>query len=100
MTSKKIIERLKSADWYIVCKTDHELALVLNACLDADIRWLSGESITEYAPLLCTDASLFIGKQSQYHAERIGHGEVCRKETEITDWFFEELRNEHEQNTD
>jgi hypothetical protein len=93
MTSQKIIERLKGADWYIVCKTDHELALVLNACLDADIRWLSGNRATEWFPW-CTDAPLFIGKQSQCHAERIGHGELCRKETEITNWFFEELRNE------
>ncbi|MWN91295.1 hypothetical protein GQ597_11355 [Gilliamella sp. Pra-s65] len=28
MTSKKIIDQLQQLDWYVECKTEHELALV------------------------------------------------------------------------
>ncbi|MCO6539881.1 MAG: hypothetical protein J6569_07080 [Gilliamella sp.] len=45
MTSKKIIERLQQKDWFVKCETEHELALLLNACLDANVGWTNKKSV-------------------------------------------------------
>lgn len=93
MTSKKIVERLLQLDWYVECKTEHELALVLNACLDADLTWFSGRKASKFAPELST-SPIFIAKQHHLFKKRIGHtscASFCKCEN-ITDWFFEELR--------
>ncbi|WP_085165775.1 hypothetical protein [Gilliamella bombi] len=95
MTSKKIIEQLQQLDWYVECKTEHELALVLNACLDADLIWFSGRKASKFAPDLFI-SPIFIVKQHHLFKRRIGYtscASFCKCE-DITDWFFNELRNE------
>lgn len=92
MTSKKVIDRLQISNWFIECKTDHEIALVLNACFDAKLKWLGGSSAAEYAP----DSPIKIGMGGQIliHDQRLWAGSINGTSKDITDWFFEELRNE------
>jgi hypothetical protein len=94
MTSQKIIERLKGADWYIVCKTNHELALVLNACLDANITWDDGVPAPK-CYLICPPVSIGI---SSYYWGICWDDDLTQNgwgdSSNITNWFFEELRNE------
>lgn len=106
MASKKIIERLQQKNWVIRCETEHELALVLNACLDAGLHWFSGDK-TSFVPeeLILDKTSVFIAKCAMYDTSgfsdkaSIGWGnrfeyfqtynvDYCE---DITDWFFEEL---------
>lgn len=44
MTKKKIINRLIKGNWYLRAKDDHDLALILNACHDAKLTWISGKT--------------------------------------------------------
>ncbi|MWN30978.1 MULTISPECIES: hypothetical protein [unclassified Gilliamella] len=97
MTSKKIIERLQQLDWYVEYKTEHELALLLNACLDAGVGWYDGGNATEIV-----DSDPFpapIGRSSKHRNDNLGFyvgltDEALKQHQDITDWFFEELRNE------
>ncbi|OCG47475.1 hypothetical protein A9G35_03800 [Gilliamella sp. Choc5-1] len=97
MTSKKIIERLQQKDWFVKCKTEHELALVSNACLDADIPWFSGTKASRFAPDLLASL-IVISRQNHLFKRRIGFAycaSPCEcEDIDITDWFFEELRSE------
>jgi hypothetical protein len=66
MTSKKIIERLKHQNWYVKCETEHEVALVLNACLDAKINWYHGESPSCVPEQILENKPLFIEQYNGY----------------------------------
>jgi hypothetical protein len=92
MTSEKITERLQSADWCIICKTDHEVALVLNACLDAGVRWVSGGKPTEFIPFLPEGKPMVIAGSRDFPLMYIRHYivEACER-INITDWFFNEI---------
>ena len=50
MISNAVKERLLQKNWRITCTTPQELSLVLQACDDAGIKWLSGETATEWCP--------------------------------------------------
>lgn len=97
MTSEKIIERLKAKNWYVICKTEHELALALNACHDAGLKWRSGHSACNF------DFERF----EHYVPFPISIGMICDQDTgvfwtddsadwvflcdDITDWLFNEI---------
>ncbi|MCO6546012.1 MAG: hypothetical protein J6564_09360 [Gilliamella sp.] len=95
MTSKKIIEQLQQLDWYVECKTEHELALVLNACLDADVGWSNTKSAVS---LRCSiPVPTLIGRSSIRWSNGLWFcsdltDEYFKHYSDITDWFFEELR--------
>ncbi|OCG36916.1 hypothetical protein [Gilliamella sp. Gris1-4] len=95
MTSKKIIERLQQQDWFVECKTEHELALVLNACLDADVVWSNRVSAIS---LKCSiPVPALIGRSSRRWSNGLWFSNTLADEdlkhySDITDWFFEELR--------
>ncbi|MFQ0999750.1 hypothetical protein [Gilliamella sp. BG6] len=95
MTSKKIIERLQQLDWYVECKTEHELALVLNACLDTSVGWYDGRSATD---IVYSDPfPILIGQSSKHWNDNLCFyvgltDEDLKQHQDITDWFFEELR--------
>lgn len=99
MASTKIIERLRASDWIINCETEHELALVFNACLDANMSW----SNTVQAPFVPDDIErnlpIIIGSHVPFGRHRL-YWEVLEdfddeiSFEDITDWFFEELRSE------
>ncbi|OCG58746.1 hypothetical protein [Gilliamella sp. GillExp13] len=97
MTSKKIIEQLQQQDWFVECKTEHELALVLNACLDADVVWSNRVSAIS---LKCSiPVPKLIGRSSRRWSNGLWFSNTLADEdlkhySDITDWFFEELRNE------
>ncbi|MWN89468.1 hypothetical protein GQ597_01905 [Gilliamella sp. Pra-s65] len=100
MTSKKIIDQLQQLDWYVECKTEHELALVLNACLDANINWLGNVQAPFISDQIQQELPVVIGAYSLFDAYRL-YWEVQEdfdaggsNLENITDWFFEELRNE------
>ncbi|OCG56973.1 hypothetical protein [Gilliamella sp. Nev3-1] len=99
MTSKKIIEKLQQLDWYVKCETEHEIALVLNACLDANVCWASGEFAHHFSDVLLQKTPIFIGRDSEYDEHGLSWDDwdsfLSNKNCEdITNWFFEELRNE------
>ena len=95
MTSKKIIEQLQQLDWYVRCKTEHELALVLNACLDADVGWSNRVSAIS---LKCSiPVPKLIGRSSLRWSNGLWFSNALTDEdlkchSDITDWFFEKLR--------
>lgn len=97
MTSKKIIEQLQQLDWYVECKTEHELALLLNACLDANVGWTSNKSVVS---LRCSiPVPILMGRSSLRWSNGLWFSKTLADEdlkhySDITDWFFEELRNE------
>lgn len=94
MTSEKIIERLKTKNWYVKCKNEHEQALLLNACFDAEIRWTCGMS----APYIQTTpaTTVFIGRE-EVHDKYVLCWSCCdayfkvQNFEDITDWFFNEI---------
>lgn len=43
-------EILKHENWIIFCKNEHELALILNECIDLKLSWSSGKSIKTHIP--------------------------------------------------
>ncbi|NUF49485.1 hypothetical protein [Gilliamella sp. ESL0250] len=97
MTSKKIIERLLQQDWFVKCETEHEIALVLNACFDAEVNWMNGE-LTSFFPDRTIELPVFIARDAEFNERGIFWGDSVYFEDEnrhledITDWFFEELR--------
>lgn len=98
MTSKKIIERLTLQDWYVECKTEHELALVLNACLDSGLHWISGDKASFIPELMLNEIPVFIARDTICDKQGIcwDNSECFQTDSsdceDITDWFFEELR--------
>ncbi|OCG77843.1 hypothetical protein [Gilliamella sp. Occ4-3] len=96
MTSKKIIERLTLQDWYVKCETEHEVALVLNACLDAEVNWSHGASASCLPDLMLQEKPLFIGQDAEYGCglcwDDLEPFRISKNNEDITDWFFEELR--------
>jgi hypothetical protein len=97
MTSKKIIEKLQQLDWYVECKTEHELALLLNACLDANVSWSNRVSVIGLKWSI--PVPTLIGRSSRRWSDGLWFSntladEDLKRYSDITDWFFEELRNE------
>jgi hypothetical protein len=94
MTSEKVIERLKAKNWYVKCENEHEQALLLNACLDAEIRWTCGMP----APCIQTTPAtiIFIGREEKYDEYGLcwSYRDVYFKVQnceDITHWFFNEI---------
>lgn len=103
MINKKVTNRLLQLDWFVKCETEHELALVLNACFDADIRWFSEKSAINVSWNM--DLPILIGRASEHWNKNLWqctdlYDHDLDDIPDITDWFFEELRNEYEHNTD
>ncbi|OCG39757.1 hypothetical protein [Gilliamella sp. Bif1-4] len=96
MTSKKIIERLLHQDWFVKCETEHEVALVLNACIDAKISWSHGASASCLPDLMLLKKPLFIEQNTEYGCglrwDDLEPFRISKNCEDITDWFFEELR--------
>lgn len=87
MTNLKIIERLQNGDWFIVCNNLHETALVLNACIDANITWVLGGNIKNFD---------YGGEIKSIHCIKYFGGIYWNETTDgflnnISDWFFEEI---------
>jgi hypothetical protein len=98
MTSQKIIEKLQQMDWYVKCETEHELALVLNACLDADVYWADKKSAISLKYNIRVPT--LIGRSANRWIDSLYFGSIYLTDgfldntQDITDWFFEELRSE------
>ncbi|OCG69204.1 hypothetical protein A9G41_06600 [Gilliamella sp. Nev5-1] len=79
-------------------KTEHEVALVLNACLDAEVNWSHGASASCLPDLMLQEKPLFIGQDAEYGCglcwDDLEPFRISKNNEDITDWFFEELRNE------
>lgn len=98
MTSKKIIERLQKQNWFVKCETEHEVALVLNACVDAKISWSHGASASFLPDQILQKTPIFIGRDARFNENGLFWDDLMYFDAEtpnledITDWFFEELR--------
>ena len=98
MISNEIKERLLQKDWRVKCKTEHELALVLNACLDSGLHWVSGDKASFIPSSILEEMPVFIARDSIFDKQGIcwGSFEVLLTDNsdceDITNWFFEELR--------
>lgn len=98
MTSEKVIERLKAKNWYVKCENEHEQALLLNACLDAEVAWTSGKTATCFN-IDTRELTVFIGREEMHENHHGKRGlclgiDVIFKEyncEDITDWFFNEI---------
>lgn len=99
MTSQKIIERLKQKNWFIKVKNDHELAQVFNACIDANITWIYGDSIKKWDLLNVEKKYKKRVKVIYFGYEHDGitwdSSVIQIGDENITDWFFEEIKNEN-----
>lgn len=92
MISNAVKERLLQKNWRITCTTPQELSLVLQACDDAGIKWLSGETATEWDfdgsyPLYIDFCNAIDGITGNLTGSYTGN---C---TDITDWFFNSIKN-------
>ena len=92
MISNAVKERLLQKNWRITCTTPQELSLVLQACDDAGIKWLSGETATEWDfdgsyPLYIDFCNAIDGITGDLTGSYKGN---C---TDITDWFFNAIKN-------
>ena len=98
MVNKQVIERLLQLDWFVKCETEHELALVLNACLDANISWLDNVQAPFISDQIQQKLPVVIGAYSLFDRYRLywDDSEVFQTANsdceDITNWFFEELR--------
>lgn len=96
MISKEVKERLLQKDWYVECKTKQDTDLVLQACDDAGIIWLDGDKATTWSPLkkypLCIAFYKYkSGITYDYNAYYDSYEEYGLKN--ITDWFFNAIKN-------
>ena len=92
MISNKVKERLLKKNWAVKCTTEQELNLVLQACDDAGIKWLSGEKATAWDfdgsyPLYIDFCNAISGITGNLTGSYTGN---C---TDITDWFFNAIKN-------
>lgn len=92
MTNKEVIARLKQKNWYVKCQNKQDAGLVLQACDDAGIKWLSGETATEWDfdgsyPLYIDFCNAIDGITGNLTGSYTGN---C---TDITDWFFNAIKN-------
>ena len=92
MISNAVKERLLQKNWAVKCTTEQELSLVLQACDDAGIKWLSGERATEWDfdgsyPLYIDFCNAIDGITGNLTGSYTGN---C---TDITDWFFNAIKN-------
>lgn len=92
MVSNKVKERLLKKNWAVKCTTEQELNLVLQACDDAGIKWLSGEKATAWDfdgsyPLYIDFCNAIDGIAGNLTGSYTGN---C---TDITDWFFNAIKN-------
>lgn len=96
MTSQKIIERLENGNWFIEVNNDHELALVFNACIDANITWMSGDKIKDF-DLLNEEKKYKESVKVIYsvyeHKGITWDSSITQMDEEnITNWFFKEIK--------
>ena len=92
MINQQVIERLKLKNWYVTCQNEQECNLVLQACDDAGIKWLSGEKATSWDfdgsyPLYIDFCNAIDGITGNLTGSYTGN---C---TDITDWFFNAIKN-------
>lgn len=92
MTNKEVIARLKQKNWYVKCQNKQDAGLVLQACDDAGIKWLSGEKATAWDfdgsyPLYIDFCNAISGITGNLTGSYTGN---C---TDITDWFFNAIKN-------
>lgn len=96
MTNKKIIRRLIQGNWFLRAENDHDLALILNACHDAKLTWISGNTNAgnvifeddEYSPY----PIYFIGVDCDDTGLSYSHTPSAFEFThDITDWFYREV---------
>lgn len=88
MTAPHVIERLKSTDcWFIVAKDDHEIALFMNALVDA-----TQLSISYISRCVAKNVVIkYFGRP-----DFIEYGKLrfyVNREESLTDWFFKEVNN-------
>ncbi|XKM12696.1 hypothetical protein RCS94_06615 [Orbaceae bacterium ac157xtp] len=97
MTNEKIITRLQQKGWYIETNTDHERALVFNACLDSGVNWNSGDKSYDFhlnkmiaigfvkggtTGLVCAFTRFYVDRFYKPNNEN------------ITKWFFDNINAE------
>jgi len=92
MISNKVKERLLKKNWSVKCTTEQELSLVLQACDDAGIKWLSGEQATAWDfdgsyPLYIDFCNAIDGITGNLTGSYTGN---C---TDITSWLFNAIKN-------
>lgn len=92
MISNAVKERLLQKNWAVKCTTEQKLSLVLQACDDAGIKWLSGEKATAWDfdgsyPLYIDFCNAIDGIAGNLTGSYTGN---C---TDITDWFFNAIKN-------
>ncbi|OCG24760.1 hypothetical protein A9G11_03655 [Gilliamella sp. wkB108] len=99
MTNKKIIKRLIKGNWYLKAEDDHDLALILNACHDAKLTWISGN--TKVSEVIIEDGGYilhpiyFIGIDCDDTELSYSHTPSAFEFTyDITDWFYREVIND------
>ena len=96
MISNEIKERLLQKDWYVECKTKQDTDLVLQACDEAGITWVTGEKATIGNPSgpyplyitfykhnngITCDVCAYYDSYEKYGLES------------ITGWFFNKIKN-------
>lgn len=96
MTKRKIINRLIKGNWYLRAEDDHDLALILNACHDAKLTWISGK--TKVSSVIFEDdeyilhPTYFIGVDCDDTGLSYSHTPFAFEFTcDITDWFYREV---------
>lgn len=92
MISNEVKERLLQKDWYVECKTEQEANLLLRACDDAGITWNFGHKATEFQPYIHYPVDIVFCEEVNGITQAIKYYKESKNEN-ITDWFFNTIKN-------
>lgn len=93
MISNAVKERLLQKNWYVECKTEQEVDLVLQACDDAEITWAAGEKATEWYPLKSYPFNIGFFKDDNGITQDYYNIYEEYELENITDLFFNAIKN-------
>lgn len=100
MANEQVIERLRQGDWYVVCETVEKSDLLLQACEKAGLKWNKiFKKATEVNPfkILSLKTGLKIGfcrsNKGLTHTSSNAYDKLGLEN--ITDWFFNAIREEN-----
>lgn len=90
---EQLIERLKKGGWYVVCKTEQDVYLLLLVCKKAGIKWIDGSEATDCKPPESCPFEIGLRYGNAGMAYVIGNSYEEDGLQNITDWFFNTIKN-------
>ena len=93
--NEQVIERLKKGGWYVVCKTEQDVDLLLLVCKKAGLKWIDGSEATDCKPPESCPFEIGLRYGNAGMAYVIGNSYEEDGLQNITDWFFNAIRGKN-----